>query len=309
MKPRAMFGSMMVLMAAVLWGTTGTAQSLGPAGLSAYWVGAWRLGVAALFFAVFVLATRGAARGRGDLLGLHWGLVLLAGTSMAAYNLSFFAGVKATGVAVGTAVAIGSGPVWAGLLQQLAGGPRPGAPWWVGTLAAIAGGGLLVLGSSAKTVDATGVVLCLMAGLGYAAYALINKRLVATSAPASVTLAVFGVAAVMALPLAAVIAGPFVASPAGWALVLYLGIVTTGVSYLLFSAALRHISGATGVTLALGEPLTAFVLALVVVGERPGALAFIGLAFVMLGLAVVVWSEARGGRVPATAGGQGDHLP
>jgi DME family drug/metabolite transporter len=55
---------------------------------------------------------------------------------MAAYNLAFFAGVRATGVAVGTAVALGSGPIWAGLLQAL-GGQRPPLRWWVGT----AGGG------------------------------------------------------------------------------------------------------------------------------------------------------------------------
>ena len=33
----------MVLLAAMLWGTTGTAQTLAPAGLPAHWVGALRL--------------------------------------------------------------------------------------------------------------------------------------------------------------------------------------------------------------------------------------------------------------------------
>ena len=43
----------MVLLAAMLWGTTGTAQTLAPAGFSAYWVGALRLVVSAGFFAVY----------------------------------------------------------------------------------------------------------------------------------------------------------------------------------------------------------------------------------------------------------------
>ena len=38
----------MVLLAAMLWGTTGTAQSLAPAGLSPYWVGALRLAAASV---------------------------------------------------------------------------------------------------------------------------------------------------------------------------------------------------------------------------------------------------------------------
>ena len=46
-----------------------------------------------------------------------------------------------------------------------------------------------------------------------------------------------------------------------------LGLVATGLSYLLFSSALRFISGATGVALALAEPLTAFTLAVLVLGE------------------------------------------
>ena len=90
----------MVLLAAMLWGTTGTAQSLAPAGLSPYWVGALRLVVASAFFALLaapVLWRRaGASR-------LPWRPVLLAGVCVAAYNLSFFAGVKASGVALGTA--------------------------------------------------------------------------------------------------------------------------------------------------------------------------------------------------------------
>ena len=74
---------------------------------------------------------------------------------------------------------------------------------------------------------------------------------------------------------------------------LYLGVGATGVAYLLFSNALRSISGATGVTLALAEPVTAFMLAIVVVHETPSALAFLGLTGVLSGLGLVIWSELR----------------
>ena len=86
-----------------------------------------------------------------------------------------------------------------------------------------------------------------------------------------------------------------------WWVVGYLGVCATGVSYLLFSHALRHISGATAVTLAMGEPVTAFVLAIAVVGEHPAPRAFGGLALVVAGLVIVVWVEAgRARRVSAT---------
>jgi DME family drug/metabolite transporter len=283
-------GVLMVLLAALCWGTTGTAQSFGSGATSAYWVGALRLLASGAFFAVLLTAQRGAS-GLARLPPLP---VALAGLGMAAYNLAFFAGVKATGVAVGTAVALGSGPIWAGLLQAL-GGQRPPARWWIGTALAVAGGIVMVGGSfpGAQPVSATGIALCLLAGLSYAGYALVNARLVAVAAPGPVTAAVFGVATLVALPAAFWIGGPLQLTPRDGLVVLWLGIIATGVAYLLFSHALRHIAAATGVTLALAEPVTAFVLAVLVVGERPGLTAAGGGLLVLGGLLVVAFAELR----------------
>ena len=282
----------MVLVAAVLWGTTGTAQSFAPLALSPYLVGAMRLVMAALFFGVCLLVLRRSPQAAPG--PLPWRPVVLAGACMALYNLSFFAGVKASSVALGTAVAIGSGPIWAGLLQFASTGRAPRAVWWWGTLLAVAGGSLMVMGGAQSlSLSVSGIALCLMAGLSYAAYALINKRMVALAAPAVVTARVFTVAAALALPAAAWLADSLVLSPSGWLVVSYLGVVATGISYLLFSSGLRAISGATGVTLALAEPLTAFLLAMLVVGERPGLSAFAGLVLVLAGLGLVIWTELR----------------
>jgi DME family drug/metabolite transporter len=221
----------------------------------------------------------------------------LGGACMAAYNLSFFAGIKATGVATGTALTIGSGPIWAGLLQTLVSRKPPPAAWWLGTLLAIGGAALLISGNGAgQHIDPLGVALCLLAGLSYATYTLVSKKLVAQAAPAVITLWTFTVAAVIAVPMAALVAGPFTSSAASLLVVSYLGLVTTGVAYLLFSHALRHLSGATGVTLALAEPATAFVLAIVVVGERPQWGAFMGLGLLLTGLGFVLWTESHGQR-------------
>ena len=295
----ALIGAAMALLAATLWGTTGTAQSLAPGGLPAVWVGALRLVVASLFFLLFVRLQRLPLR--AGLAQLHAPSLLLAGACIAAYNLAFFAGVRASGIAVGTAVAIGSGPIWAGLLETLVTRRAPGGAWWCGTVLAVAGGGLLVLAGGTQgpsPVTPLGIALCLAAGLSYAAYALLNQRLVQQAPPAIATLGVFGSAALIATPLAGLMAGPVRLDFGGAAVLLYLGVIATGLSYLLFSSAQRHIAGSTAVTLALGEPVTAFVLAIVVVGERPPLAAFAGLAMVLAGLAVVVWNEIRRHRRP-----------
>ena len=292
---------LMALAAAMLWGSTGTAQSLLPSATSPLWVAALRLAGAALFFALLEHGRRWAGGGSAPaepLLPVRalWPGIALAGGSMALYNLAFFAGVKASGVAVGTAVAIGSGPVWAGLLQWLWTRRAPEAFWWAGTLLAVAGGALLASSggtSPAQGLSAHGLALCLTAGFSYALYTLICQQLVAAASPTLVTRWVFTVAAAVALPVALASGGQSVSGAMGWAVVVYLGVVTTGVAYLLFSHALRHIAAATGVTLALAEPVTAFLLAILVVNERPALPAYAGGALVLAGLLVVVWAERR----------------
>ena len=181
----------------------------------------------------------------------------------------------------------------------------PSSAWFAGTGLALAGGVLMVLrGQQSIALSAssavansslwpTGVSLCLLAGLAYAAYTLLSKCLVQRAAPTTVTLAVFASAALLAAPAAWVLAGPLQVRHSDALLLAYLGAVATGVAYLLFNHALRHLSGATGVTLALAEPVTAFVLAVAVLGERPAMAAYLGLSLMLAGLALVVRAEMR----------------
>lgn len=290
------YGVALVLGAALLWGTTGTAQSLAGGELDSLWVGALRLVVAAGFFALLLAGTAGGQHLRLNWRGLPMPLLVAAALCMTLYNLCFFAGVRATGVAVGTAMALGSGPVWAALIEVLWQRRRPPWAWWLGTVMAVAGVALLVLAPAATAhtaahTSALGVLLCLAAGLAYAVYALLNKTLVSQVNALPGTACVFVLAAVLALPLAALGAGAPVLRGPDVAVLLWLGVMSTGVAYLLLSQALRHIAGSTAVSLALAEPVTAFVLALVVVGERPPLLAWCGLAVVLVGLLVVVRAE------------------
>ncbi|MGV3759111.1 MAG: EamA family transporter, partial [Actinomycetota bacterium] len=108
--------SLLVVAAAVLWGTTGTAQALGPEDVSTVAVGASRSVVGA----IVLLAVAAARRRLTDPRTLARTPLLLAGAATAAYQLCFFGGVRLAGVAIGTVVGVGSGPVWGGLLGWLA---------------------------------------------------------------------------------------------------------------------------------------------------------------------------------------------
>ena len=280
----------LVLAAAMLWGTTGTAQHFAPAQLSPYWVGGQRMVMAALFF-VALAAVLDKAHARPP---LRWLRILFCGFCMALYNLSFFAGIKASGVALGTALAIGSGPIWAGLMQAAVQKRMPGPQWWLGTCIGVGGGIVMALAATDRQqLPWAGMALCLLAGLSYAAYALVNQALVLKAPVATVNAWVFGCAACMSLPFAAWLGGPLHMTASGWAVVAYLGMVATGLAYLLFSVGLRGMSAATGVALSKAEPITAFALSLLVVGERPAWWSVIGLLGVIGGLWLVVQAERK----------------
>src|SRR3954466_15111112 len=91
------------------------------------------------------------------------------------YQLSFFAAVNLTGVAVGTVVAIGTGPAAAGVLGRLVNGERLSARWALATACAAAGV-LLLAGDGGGTIDPGGIALAVMAGVGYATCTVLSKR-------------------------------------------------------------------------------------------------------------------------------------
>jgi DME family drug/metabolite transporter len=268
-----------VLLAAICFGTTGTAQAVGP-GAAPVAVGAARIVLGGL---LLVLVAR-VLRVRLPRLGAP--LIGMA-AAVAVYQLSFFAAVRLTGVAVGTVVAIGTGPAAAGVLGLLVNGERLSARWAQATVLA-AVGVLLLAGDGGASVDLTGVALAVTSGVGYATYTVLSKRMLdAGEAPEGVMAAGFGGAGLLLLPVL-VLAGPgFLATPGGLALAAYLAVIPTALAYVLFSRGLRHLSSGETATLVLAEPLTAAALGVVALGEHPSATAGAGALLVLAGLLVL----------------------
>jgi DME family drug/metabolite transporter len=72
---------------------------------------------------------------------------------------------------------------------------------------------------------------------------------------------------------------------------LWVGLATISVAYVMFTWGLSGLTAATAATLTLGEPLTATVLGIVVLGERLSALAVIGVVVLAAGLALLAWGS------------------
>ncbi len=284
-------GALLVLAAGVLWGTSGTSQALAPEGVDPWSLGTLRLVVGGAALMLLAFLRGGLGTGRWPL----WG-TLLAGFFVAAYQLSFFTALSRTGVAVGTLVAIGSSPVMAGVLGFILRGERPGRAWGVATVLAVAGCGLLVGGGGGIAVDTAGVLLALCAGASYACYTMAIKVLLPGRTSEAVMAVVFSLGAVMLSPLLFFSDLQWVAEPRGIAVVVYLGVVVTALSYWLFARGLRSVPVASAVTLSLAEPLVAALLGILFLGERLSPMALCGIPLLFAGLAVLAASMSGKGR-------------
>jgi DME family drug/metabolite transporter len=294
-----------VLLAALCFGTTGTAQALGPDGASAVTVGAARIAVGAT---LLLLVERAVARRRhgpeGSAPRRPWarGPLAAGAVGVAAYQLCFFAAVKDTGVAVGTVVALGSAPALAGAGGWLLDRRTPDRAWVAATALACSGVALLALAGGGADVSAPGVLLAVGAGASYAAFTLASKRLLDQGHGVEPVMArTFGLGAVLLVPVLLLGDLGWLTTAGGAAMALWLGAVPTALAYILFAGGLRHLPADEVATLTLAEPVTAAILGAVVLGERPGAVAVAGIAMILAGLAVLAAPRGAGRRAPAPA--------
>jgi len=304
-----------VLLAAVCFGTTGTAQALGP-DASAASVGAARILIGGGALALVAVLVHFAGR-RRDASGtsvastsgvatLHplaaWLLVALGAAGVLAYQPAFFAGTAANGVAVGTVIALGSAPVITGGLDWVLHRRYPGHRWAVATAIATIGVAILAAATDtgAATADPLGLLASLGAGAAYAVYTLAAKALLDLGWTATGSMgALFGTAAVASLPVLLMTDASWLATAPGLAMALWLGLVTTTLAYVLFGAGLAGLAPATVSTLTLAEPLTAGILGVALLGETLSAGAVVGLAVLAAGIVVLATAGVRR-RVPRT---------
>ena len=273
-----------VLGAALLWGTTGTAQAFAPFGYDPKVIGALRLLLGGIILLVLAIYRRELGR----LSDWNLKLVLLAALFTAGYQLCFFAAVSQTGVAVGTIVGIGSSPVIGGLLGMIFRGEKLGIRWLAATALAIAGCSMLSLTSGDVSVDLIGIFLAIGAGACYASYTLIIKVLLEKHTPNAIMAVVVCVGAVLMLPLLANCDLQWLVQPRAIAVVVHLGVATMALSYWLFARGLQTVPVSSAVTLSLAEPMTAATLGIVVLGEKLSMPAFFGIALIFAGLIVLV---------------------
>ena len=289
----ARIGLLQISVAGILWGTGGLAvqlvREITP--MSVLTISAYRM----LIAAVVLLPAAAALRRMPDvrrLLREHPAYAVLVGLATATYQALYFASVVAVGVTVATVVSLGLAPVLLTVGEALHERRRPDRRRLL-VLAAALGGLLLV--SSTAGLGATGpepvlgVLAAIGSGTAYALTTAMGRPLARTTSPLALTTTTTAVGALALVPLG-LLSGldawggspVLTADPGALALLVYLGVMTMALAYGLLYAGLRTTAGSAAVITTLLEPVTAAVVAAVVLGERLGAPGVVGTTLILL---------------------------
>lgn len=295
-----------LVVAGVAWGTAGAAASLvyrvsdiGPLSLS-FWrcVGGLVLLLGALALRRRRATTAAVPSSAVEPRRRRLIRVLGTGVGLAVFQSAYFAAVEETGLAVGTVVTLGAGPVLIALGARLTMGERLGASGLFAVVGALAGLAVLVLGGDGATVRPLGVAYAVLAAAGYAAITLLTRWLGQDGGKAdalSTTAWAFAVAAVCVVPLAAAEGLlPHTAELAQvlW-LLLYVAAVPTALAYALYFAGAAVVRAATVSVIMLLEPVSAAVIAVVLLDERLTAATVVGTLLLLAAVVGLATAEAR----------------
>ncbi|MFB7826730.1 DMT family transporter [Streptomyces hydrogenans] len=305
-----------LVVAGVAWGTAGAAGSLvfrnsdmGPLALSF-----WRCaGGLLLLLAVPALrllrpgrarpasASSGAPAAASVVESRRTRLIRIGGTGLglAVFQTAYFAAVESTGLAVGTVVTLGAGPVLIAVGARVTMGERLGLDGLAAVVGALAGLAVLVLGGGGAEVRLAGVGYAVLSAAGFAALTLLTRWLGRSGAGAAGSLAstawTFGVSALVVLPLAAVEGLlPHTEDVVRLLLLLlYVAAIPTALAYALYFAGAAVIRAATVSVIMLLEPVSAALLAVTLLDEELTATTVLGTVLLLAAVTGLALAEAR----------------
>lgn len=294
---QAYFGTFAVLLAAILWGTTGTAAAYAP-NLSPLAIGAFAMGFGGLLQTL--IAKKTIQQYWRNILQQRF--LLCAGVfSVAAYPLAFYSSMHYAGITIGTVVSIGTAPIFSALLERFFNHQTLSIRWVISFVLGILGVALLTFSDNhtndtANAVIALnkplGIILGLIAGATYSTYSWAAKQFINQGFDAKATMgSIFGLAALILLPSLFWTAQNLFEEARNLYVVIYMAAIPMFLGYVLFGYGLKTVSASYATTLTLFEPVVAAFFAAILIGEKIALLGWVGI--VMIFACLLILSSKR----------------
>jgi DME family drug/metabolite transporter len=280
-----------VLLGAILWGTTGTAQTFLPDNAHPFIISAGRSATGGLFLLIIMIILK-----KIKFRSWPWKQTLYAAICISLFQLLFFSSVRLTGVAIASVVAIGSAPVFSGLIEWIFLKMRPTKVWGISTGLAIIGCMFLFITKGEVSINPIGGLYSLVAGLIFTLYTMNSKSLLQKEDAISVVAMTFSLSALLLTPFYFILDVSWLRDAGNIGIIFYLGIATTSIAYVLYGWGLRKIPASSALTLSLAEPTTAALLGVVVVGEVLSTTSWVGIGL-LLGSIVILTLGSKSGKV------------
>jgi drug/metabolite transporter (DMT)-like permease len=250
-------------------------------------IAAWRLALAAVILAPFVLVRHRVEIAR--LGGREWFLAAGAGAFLAVHFATWIISLEYTSVASSVAL-VTTNPIWIGIASWLVFRERLGAVMLFAIALAIAGSAVIFLADSGSvgpqgSAPALGNALALIGSLTICGYLLIGRGLRRSISLLPYVGVVYAAAAVCLVTAALAAGAPLGGFPDGaWLLLFALAIGPQLLGHSSFNWALKYLS-ATLIALAiLGEPVGSTILAWWLLGEPVGPAKVAGMALLLVGI-------------------------
>ena len=280
-----------VVVGSASWGTVGVANQFlfAHSTANALSLACLRLTIATPFF--FLAAWVSLRRRRFDIRRRDLIMMVLMGCMIGLSHALYVAAIAASGVTVSTLIAICAAPVIVALLSTVFARERPTSMTLVALGAALVGTIMLVVQRSSAGSDSVsfaGAGLAFLAACLYAGFVFCGRLLTGHYHPVQISLVAFASGALLLLicSLSTRLVRTYPVS--GWLVLLYLGCVPTALGYGLFQVGMRSLSATLASIVTMCEPLTAALLAWIMLGEQLGPLGLLGAALLLGAMAIIV---------------------
>ncbi len=266
-----------LVLAAMIWGTVGVSSALlnrietTPPMMIAF----LRLAFAAPF--LLGLAWLTTSRNPFRLSRREWSYYSAMGLAMACYQITYFFAIPLSSVTLVVVIALCSSPLIVALLSIPVFQERLTGRLVLSLILAISGTGLLALGGgdggNIKPEYLLGALLALGTGLAYSAFTIFSKLTTRANetarGPVQPVAVAFSIAAAVLLPIT-LLTGSFRTEMATgvWLIAAYLGLVPTGLAYIIFLKGIARVSATAATVVTMLEPSIAAFLAWAFLGER-----------------------------------------